>query len=57
MVKLEQLKDGCYRLTLDVHTEGLMIHKEWTFAPAESDAEVSEEKTADGFTLELKIDQ
>ena len=57
MVKLEQLKDGCYRLTLDVHTEGLMIHKEWTFTPAESDAEVSEEKTADGFTLELKIDQ
>ena len=57
MIKLEQLTDGCYRLTLDVHTDGLMIHKAWTFAPAESDAEVSEEKTADGFTLELKIDQ
>ena len=39
MLQMVQLQDGCYRVTLDYSVDGIAIHKEWTFAVIESDAE------------------
>ena len=38
MLTLVQLEDGCYLLTLDVRIGGVMLHRRWVFALAESDA-------------------
>jgi len=39
MLQIVQLQDGCYRVTVDYSVDGITIHREWTFAVAESDAE------------------
>lgn len=39
MLQMIQLQDGCYRVIVDYTMDGITIHKEWTFAITESDAE------------------
>lgn len=52
MVTLVQLTDGCYKLTIDVILEGLKIHREYTFAKTETQAE----PLKDGEYFRLPID-
>ena len=39
MLTIVQLQDGCYKVTIDYSVGGLTVHQEWTFRPAESNAE------------------
>lgn len=42
MLTLVQLADGCYKLVIEYSGEGYSFHREYTFTPAESDAEPAE---------------
>lgn len=52
MLQIVQLQDGCYRVVLDFISDGLTIHREWTFRVTESDAEPLE--GGDQITLEFE---
>lgn len=51
MLMLVQLADGCYKLVIEVSGEGYSFHREYTFTPAESDAE----PMVDGEKIVLRI--
>ena len=38
MLRMIQLEDGCYHVTVDYSCEGFCIHREWIFTETESDA-------------------
>lgn len=53
MLQIVQLQDGCYKVILDYSVEGVFtVHREWTFAEAESDAEPLE--NGENIRVELK---
>lgn len=44
MLTIVQLKDGCYRVTVEYTTpDGHQFRREWTFAVTTSDAEADED--------------
>lgn len=54
MLEIVQLMDGCYRVTIDFVSHGFAMHREFTFKPCESSAEV--DPSGEKIVLELKQD-
>ena len=51
LLQIVQLQDGCYRVILEYTGEGFVLHREWTFQIAASDAEPLE----NGENIEIRL--
>ena len=51
MITIVQLADGCYKVTIDFSVGGFSVHKEYTFALTESNAEPK----ADGEKMQFEL--